>query len=734
MRKCIVAALALSVLMPLVAMAAPPAPLADRVPAESLAFVSWAGQNKAFDASAMGQLLQEPATAKIVAALVAAAEKDMSHEEQRALFHHGLAMADILWRHEIALCLMDMQLHKEGVDESQFDGVLLVELGKDQAAFDEHLQAVLKVAPEGILQPVKIGDIEFSEVQGITRNKIRLGYVGTMLVLALGDKAVETIVNLKADKSLAANKEFAARLQAVGGADVQMATYVDVKNVMARIDKLQKEAANSSDAAGEVVEEFARSRKIVDALGLAKVTALVSTVRVVDGGMLTRTKVFSPAPHRGVLMPLANATLTEADLAAIPADADFAVALKLSPSDVYAELRRVIKQIDPDADKQFARNIGQMENALKISLQQDVLDSLGDSWTLSMADSQGGFLTGVCLTASVKDEAKLKAALAKTEGFFKERMAPSTQSDPSMGDMNQSYRRFPKLESYKSDKAAISYIVPDRNSPVAPAWAVHKGRFYLALWPQVVETVIDRAGGKSLAKDPVFAKARLRLSPNATSVGYFNTPRMVRAFYGLAMMGWTIGANEASREIRSDVKMDWLPALSKIEKYLWPSISAVTADNQGITFESYGAFPSLLNIAHGAALNPLSATAAAIGIAESRKHAQRLRSINMLRNLSLGVMNYANDNSGQMPENLSQLKNNFDPRTLAELEKDVTYVRLPSGTSGQVMMAWENPAKYKNKGTNVAYADCTVRWVSMQEFKEKKAELDKLLKGETSDF
>jgi hypothetical protein len=67
---------------PLIAVAqavpCPAAPLADRLPAGTLAYAAWAGRSLAFDGSMFGQLLNDPDIAKIVQA-VAAGDVQMAY-------------------------------------------------------------------------------------------------------------------------------------------------------------------------------------------------------------------------------------------------------------------------------------------------------------------------------------------------------------------------------------------------------------------------------------------------------------------------------------------------------------------------------------------------------------------------------------------------------------------------------------------------------------------------------
>ena len=76
-------------------------------------------------------------------------------------------------------------------------------------------------------------------------------------------------------------------------------------------------------------------------MGIGEASAIVSSMRVVDRGLYTKTRILSPGPHRGLMMMLAGQPLTSADLAMVPADADFFAAAKVDP----AALNRFVRGI-----------------------------------------------------------------------------------------------------------------------------------------------------------------------------------------------------------------------------------------------------------------------------------------------------------------------------------------------------------------------------------------------------
>ncbi|MCP4376446.1 MAG: hypothetical protein GY794_09760, partial [bacterium] len=224
------------------------------------------------------------------------------------------------------------------------------------------------------------------------------------------------------------------------------------------------------------------------------------------------------------------------------------------------------------------------------------------------------------LSVSVKDTKKLNAAISKIEAVFKKQTS----------GRRSRYSRAPSLEVFKSGKVEIHYVQNiDRESPVAPAWSVHNGRLYIALWPQVISAAIENTGKKTIVRNAAFQKIRSRVSPKATTLTYINTPAIVRNAYNLLLIGWTMGSAEISRELGpiASAKIDWLPSLPKIEKYLSPEVAAFSSDAAGITIESYGSVPIVSSfISSILTTAPVSATVLIPAIHRAKSQAKRAAS------------------------------------------------------------------------------------------------------------
>lgn len=691
-------------------------PLAERLPAQSLLYVGWAGQNPAFTDSVMGQLLQEPAVDAILAAVKKAIQEKIPPQGPQAfLLENGWRMGGIILRHPLAVSVVNLAVDQQGPPIPS--GVLLIDLGKDRADFEQLFSGMLALAGKELpLADANCSGVAYKVFKPDPTVEIAFGYIKDLFFITLGEGLAEQVIKLSPETSLASNKHFADCFKTVGGENVQAAFYVDAAAILGKAETF------FARAGGEDAPAKSKFARIATGLGVSKITALAGTMRVVDRGILSKVKIFSKAPHQGLLMLLSGGELSDADLAAVPDDADLVAALKLSPSAVYEELRRVLREFDPRVEATMLREVSKAENKLGIQLADDLLACLGDTWVLSSAASQGGFLTGTLLSVQVKDAAKLTAVAAKIEGFFRARLGDGEERNAVV------------IHSLKAGETEIHYVAVHTNiMPVAPAWAISKDRLYIALWPQVIQSALEGPSAKPLIKDPAFIAARARLAAKPSGLVYLNLPRLARQVYNFGLVGWTIAANALAHEAGIPARPDWLPPLNKIEKYLWPHMGAMSADADGITFEQYGSLPCL-----GATALPAVGVAAAVALpalAKTRHEARVVGTQVNLRNIGMAIQAYEID-TGKYPPDLDALvaKEMITPNVLVSPSSGKPAPKLVSGKllgavdfvyimpigerTPEQVVCFERPENNGNRGTWVLYSDGTVKWLNAANFPE----------------
>jgi len=699
------------------------APLAEQLPAGSLAYVGWAGRSLPFDGSHLGQLLQEPAVANMIGAL----NQSIENMPDKNVAHLW-AIGGIVWQHPVAISLMDLKAGPNGAPGVSM--VLMIDLGKDRPAFAKHLEALIQSGNLRLNQAT-IGQVA-CRTTGSPLGAITLGYKGNTFFLTLGDQTARKLLSVKPATSLKADKAFIARRKGVSGDAEQFAYSVDLATLLPKATALFNGAPRDGGRTGKAPATD-KVTLIINALGLGKITSASGSTRIVDKGLHTKTRILTPAPHRGVLKLFTGGKLSDADLADAPDDSILFCATKFSASAFYAELLEVAKRIEPGAEKKIISAVAQMGDELGISLPKDILANLGDTWTLTSASSLGGLGTGTVLTVSVKDSAKLGAAIGKIEALIRK----NTESPPPRG-ARVMRARGPRIQVLKSGKLEVHYLQGiDRDAPIAPAWAVHKNKLYIALWPQVVVAAVENSGKSPLVHKAAFKKLRARMSKAPATLTYIDTPSIVRSAYNLMLLGWTVGAAELPRELgfQAYPKVDWLPSLSKIEKYLSPEAAAISYDAKGVTIESYGSLPVISNMMTSVVTtSSVSAALLIPAVSRAKAGAQQASARANLSGIGRAVAMYQAEN-GKIPPSLITLVEKklltaqslrspttgrpmlVDAKGLPMEKSDYVYIVHNANAPGNLIRAYELPMNYEERGTNILLVSGAVMWVDMPTFK-----------------
>ena len=680
------------------------APLADKVPAGALAYVGLAGKTPAFDKTNLAKLIQEPAVQEVFKAIDKAIAANVPPDE-RAKLDKAFTLLHLLLHKPVAIAMMDLA----GKDPVSL--CLLADLGDDKAAFDNQLTALLADLKMQV-QPAETAGKNYSIV-AVGPVAVSMGYLGNVFFLHVGSQ-LEKLLAVTAETSLRADKAFAEKFAKVDGENVQLALFVDVAKVTEAIKRL----APMDEQAG----------KIAQALGVSKITHFASAMRIDGPDFHTRAMLFSPAPHQGVLKLFAGSPITPADLAGLGATTELLGVAKISPAELYREVRSVVKQIDPTYEDALDGWQATFKMTTGVSLVGDILPSLGDAWVLSSDSAQGGLLTGTMLTVTLKDPAKIAEAIDKFQTLLTKQFPG--EAGEGRPETDRPWQRAPAVRAMKAGTAEIRYVTNISRDvfPIAPAWAIHEGKLYVALWPQVIAAAVDPAarpsGRKPLADAPAFAQLRSKLADKPVMMAYVNWPALVREFYPLALMGWTALSN--MRDIPLPLRPDWLPPPAVLETYLAAQLDAVSAGEDGILFESHSSLPS------GGPM--MSVTSVSMGVAialpaltQAREQARRAVCASNLHQLGIGLQMYRTENRDTFPKDLQQIMKYLgDAKHILKCPsappgRAVDYFYQPPGKDdAEAVIMAEFKGNHRD-GRNVGYADGHVRWMSEADFQAELA-------------
>ena len=262
---------------------------------------------------------------------------------------------------------------------------------------------------------------------------------------------------------------------------------------------------------------------------------------------------------------------------------------------------------------------------------------------------------------------------------------------------------------------------------MAPAWAIHEGRLYVAGWPQIIASVIGRdTAATTITADPCYRKTRSRLHESASILSYVNSPQIARHLYGSALLGWTLGAGMLENQSNIEAGIDWLPSLATLEKYLWVDTTTVSSDARGVTFSSYGSLP-MIGLSAVPFGGPVLLAGPAIALQRAKANARKALSQTKLKSIHLAIMLYADDHEGSLPPDLAALGDKYlqstetfvsplsdrpPPRLVdGKFGSQIDYIWVGSGNlwsydkPQEVVLAYERPENYNGKPTLVLFAD-----------------------------
>lgn len=324
---------------------------------------------------------------------------------------------------------------------------------------------------------------------------------------------------------------------------------------------------------------------LLEVLGVTDLQSITLTEQIADGGHRHSIYIASPGRKKGLLRLHDFDPVTDEDLAAIPNDATFAKAANLRLSDVYDEAMRIIEAVGavvPEVSQTVSTALAQAEERTGLKIKEDILDLFDDGWVVFDAPSNGGLLvTGFTMVIETKDAEKVDQLIRKGLQAF------GNLIDPEEAFM---------VKTYEHGEHAINFVnITAVPSPVVPAWAFHKNRLVVALYPQIVAQVIDRlaspaAASRSILENPDFVRARKLLPEDCSTVVYMDTRKSVSDLYSIALPLVSAGCSYAQGQgIPLDVSV-W-PRRDVFTRDLFGDGWGVSSDADGVLIVGHGPWP-----------------------------------------------------------------------------------------------------------------------------------------------
>lgn len=378
------------------------------------------------------------------------------------------------------------------------------------------------------------------------------------VVVAYGKDLPERITQRLAngaESELATRPEFADAWNRVTRERLSMMAWLDVPSLVSAI------LPGLSDSRRRTVESVTKG------LGLRQLGPWMGSVSVENGEIVQRSWIATAPEPVGLLRLFSGPPLTAEALARVPADADFVAVKSVSLSEVDLGIRDALRTIAPIFEALYGEAVKQAERDLGISIQDDVLAGIGDTWTLYNAPSTGGLLlSGPILSVNLRDPQRGNVV------FSQLMTALNRHADGGKSDFRLEQTTFQDFPFY-------TMIFDDDDIPFAPSFAITPHQIVASLHPQCLKAHLRfvSAGGASFANT--------RSIPNESIVWmWVDTPRVAQTV--LAVWPWavsTLAAKLGDEGVRISA-VDF-PSNAAILPYLKPMSVSMTRPAEGILFE-----------------------------------------------------------------------------------------------------------------------------------------------------
>ncbi|MFQ5731604.1 MAG: hypothetical protein ACE5KM_06595 [Planctomycetaceae bacterium] len=326
--------------------------------------------------------------------------------------------------------------------------------------------------------------------------------------------------------------------------------------------------------------------KIIAALGVDGLKQ-VSFQAGFEGRLLRSTLAISmPAERRGVLKLLAGGGDFSVDkLPPLPPDAVSVAAGSADYRAIVDEGMRALRLLSVAiGDEDFTEFVTAVEKTVQNKTADDLIGSLGSTFAIYNAPTEGAFSLGTTVVVQVKDAAKLQRALDR----LPRAVSIATGADISV-----------KKRQYRGATLNMIQLGIDE-FPLTPTYVVHDGRLAVSLFPQPVMGLVYRSEkGRGKWKPPALLGRALRESlkrqrdggkpPRLTGISVSDprySARQLLAFAPLiSIYARALGGTSTSFD------NSLIPNAQAVSDRLSENVTVSVDDGNGLRIESYSTVP-----------------------------------------------------------------------------------------------------------------------------------------------
>ncbi len=383
----------------------------------------------------------------------------------------------------------------------------------------------------------------------------------------------------------------------------------------------------------KLVESEPRAAEFLDAFGFNNLQSLESCVGLDNDGTSNRILLNFDGQPTGLFALFGDQGISESEVSHLPSDSWFAVALSVDPIKVLHFVEETMERFDPHEAERMDEGFREFGRAAGIDFRRDLIESIGSTWTLHNG-SADGFLTGMTLTASVRDRDRLQKGIEGVIDLFHR----ETGRD----------HRAPKIARHRfGNFNGWSIRFQGAPVPVEPSWCVTDDKLIVTLYPSNLSTLARPLSFEPLIDSAKFNSFQQPVSGGTDStligLGHNDTRRQFEMLYPWLQIGLTAAqssANKMPREVGELVEQFFsgfkLPPSRAIAAHLQPTTVLLRKTSASLEMETRQTIPMI----DATALTPIAVAMLLPAVEQVRQAAKRTNSSNNLRQMALAAHNH----------------------------------------------------------------------------------------------
>ncbi len=699
-------------------------PLAEWIPAESVLFVAYDGDNQAYEKTALHAILNEPEMKALLEGPLAGLQDFLSDQAKEQADLDTNALLPLL-QTSVGVAFVGVAPSTDEKMPPQPQALLVVKVGEPDSPASravrllvDHLFSKAGLPPDAF-KPEEVAGVQ-AQVAKVANVSVAKATKGEIFVLGTRDAVAKA---LDPDAPKLAQKEEFQRVSEVTGGNEVFLMYYDYASFMQKLGPL-------------VVPPKVASVLTDPEFGLANLQSVSLAVAPHGKGLKTSLFAHVAGEQTGILKLLAGKPLSPVIVELAPEKTQFFFARSLDAAGLWDF---IVAQAGKQADGkgEIEKNLDKANQKLGFDIRKDFVGSLGDEFAVF-----GPTFTAV---AKLEKPEKFRACLETI--LQKLGRKASTGSDLHGAQLG--------LSTMQYKGRTITYVQGRRLTMfIQPCYTIIGEYAVFAPYPSSLkEYIIGMENERSLKDNADFKAVRARIGRGVSSLYYANTSEFFGELYRVLPIaaGLLKMVPEQYQSLCPDPEK--VPPFSVISKHLFGCVAGWRTLDDGLLWEAYSPVgvptPPAFRQGGGVATTSLLASMLLPSLGRAREEAQKAESKSNLRGIAQATALWLAIEGGNQfyPPSLKALWDDgvievpeifICPGSGTKLKpgKFVSdYESIMSRFGGKVPeeitqadlpIAWEKKAFFPG-GRCVAFFDCHVEFVSETQFRQLMQRVDRWL-------